>query len=630
MVQYGYDEYGQKTVMTYPDGTQARYAYDEMSRLVSATEPDGTTTRYEYDRLGRRTQTTDGTLTTAYRYDKNGNLTEQKNNEITLTYQYDKSNRMTEETRTENGKTLRSSYAYDAAGQLISFRRSDGYAESYAYDPAGNMVEKVKNNTKITMTYDAANELKTMESVYGKLSYAYDANGNVTQKTYNDRTDTYSYDARNHLKQYKGYDGYTVKYNYNALGMLHQKESKGSSTRTTLEERIAGKEESDDPDGDESHTTRYTYDLTQPYYEVLTESTDGKVTSYTYGLERLAAYTESTKTAYLYDGRGSVAQTIQTNSSNSFADAIRSSKAYSAFGELLTEKTSGYGYNGEYYDAATGLLNLRARQYAPAVGRFEQRDILKGNVTLPLQLNRYAFVLNNPINYTDPSGKFVMTALIIGAAVGFVVGAAIGAVKNYNKQKAEQTQDPTKKINGWEVAGHAAVYGVIGAVVGGAAGAAGAGLTAAVGTAALTTAGVGVTTSVAQSAAIGGLVSIGAGATNRYLTTVADNIMDKPSAPKNPVKEALDPTAMSIDAAVGISAGTVSNLVNQGFTLTKSTGAVGKTGTLPEAAFEETSAPAQRSYVSAQANSVTPRQREVVGIAAKKKMLLTMLSLKDG
>ena len=198
---------------------------------------------------------------------------------------------MTEETRTENGKTLRASYGYDAAGQLISFRRSDGYAESYAFDPAGNMVEKVKNNTKITMTYDAANELKTMESVYGKLSYAYDANGNVTQKTYNDRTDTYSYDARNHLKQYKGYDGYTVKYSYNALGMLHAKESKGSSTRTTLEERIAGKEESDDPDGDESHTTRYTYDLTQPYYEVLTETTDGATTSYTYGLERLAAYT---------------------------------------------------------------------------------------------------------------------------------------------------------------------------------------------------------------------------------------------------------------------------------------------------------------------------------------------------
>ena len=56
-------------------------------------------------------------------------------------------------------------------------------------------------------------------------------------------------------------------------------------------------------------------------------------------------------------------QTIQTNAEEaSFADAVRTSTAYSAYGEILTEKVSGFGYNGEYYDAATGMLNLRARQ----------------------------------------------------------------------------------------------------------------------------------------------------------------------------------------------------------------------------------------------------------------------------
>ena len=90
---------------------------------------------------------------------------------------------MTEEARTEGGTTLRSGFAYDKAGQLTSFRRSDGYAEAYTYDPVGNMVEKVLNGTKIAMTYDAANELKTMESPHGKLTYIYDLNGNLTQKT---------------------------------------------------------------------------------------------------------------------------------------------------------------------------------------------------------------------------------------------------------------------------------------------------------------------------------------------------------------------------------------------------------------------------------------------------------------
>ena len=78
--------------------------------------------------------------------------------------------------------------------------------------------------------------------------------------------------------------------------------------------------------------------------------------------------------------------------------------AYSAYGELLTGKVSGYGYNGEYYDAATGMLNLRARQYEPAQGRFSQRDSLKGWATSPRSLNAYLYCQNDAINYFDASG----------------------------------------------------------------------------------------------------------------------------------------------------------------------------------------------------------------------------------
>ncbi len=78
--------------------------------------------------------------------------------------------------------------------------------------------------------------------------------------------------------------------------------------------------------------------------------------------------------------------------------------AYSAYGELLTGKVSGYGYNGEYYDAATGMLNLRARQYEPAQGRFSQRDGLKGWATSPRSLNAYLYCQNDAINYFDASG----------------------------------------------------------------------------------------------------------------------------------------------------------------------------------------------------------------------------------
>ena len=443
VVQYEYNQYAEKTCLIYPDGKRAEYAYDSMSRLLSVTEPNGTTTAYTYDALGRRTRTSDSTLTTEYGYDAVGNLVRQVNENVTLTYRYDLNNRMTEEARTEGGTTLRSGFAYDKAGQLTSFRRSDGYAEAYTYDPVGNMVEKVLNGTKIAMTYDAANELKTMESPHGKLTYIYDLNGNLTRKTLGDRTDTYSYDARNRLKQYRGYDNYQVKYSYNALGMLHARESSGNHSRTTLEELIAGKEDSDDPDGnDGSHITTYTYDLTQPYYQVLTETTDGATTAYTYGLERLAAYTENTRTAYLYDGRGSVIQTRGSLGTQTMA--------YSAYGELLTEKTSGYGYNGEYYDAATGMLNLRARQYEPAQARFCQYDPLRGSVFAPQSLNRYLYCWNDPVDIIDPSGKLgILGILAIGALVGGVIGGAASIIE----QKSQG-----QKIN-WGEVGRSAVGG---------------------------------------------------------------------------------------------------------------------------------------------------------------------------
>ncbi len=81
------------------------------------------------------------------------------------------------------------------------------------------------------------------------------------------------------------------------------------------------------------------------------------------------------------------------------------SLAYTAFGEQMgNAKVSGFGYNAEAYDAATGMLNLRARQYEPALGRFSQKDIVRGQAASPLSLNRYGYCVNNPLNLVDPSG----------------------------------------------------------------------------------------------------------------------------------------------------------------------------------------------------------------------------------
>lgn len=48
------------------------------------------------------------------------------------------------------------------------------------------------------------------------------------------------------------------------------------------------------------------------------------------------------------------------------------SKSYTPFGEQIGEAISGFGYNGEYYNAATGMVYLRARFYEPKMNRFSR------------------------------------------------------------------------------------------------------------------------------------------------------------------------------------------------------------------------------------------------------------------
>ncbi|HEM3606987.1 TPA: hypothetical protein U1C06_001992, partial [Streptococcus suis] len=62
-----------------------------------------------------------------------------------------------------------------------------------------------------------------------------------------------------------------------------------------------------------------------------------------------------------------------------------------------------FAYNGEARDV-TGLDYLRARYYDSQAGTFLTADTYPGSQTDPLSQNLYAYVQNNPANYTDPSG----------------------------------------------------------------------------------------------------------------------------------------------------------------------------------------------------------------------------------
>lgn len=106
---------------------------------------------------------------------------------------------------------------------------------------------------------------------------------------------------------------------------------------------------------------------------------------------------------YIYDGLGNVVavtdgagQAVQTYDYDAFGNVI------STTGELANpyQFVGGYGCA----DDGVGLVYMRARYYAPSIGRFISRDPWEGVEEEPQTLNRYVYVENNPIKWIDPNG----------------------------------------------------------------------------------------------------------------------------------------------------------------------------------------------------------------------------------
>jgi len=161
-----------------------------------------------------------------------------------------------------------------------------------------------------------------------------------------------------------------------------------------------------DPDGKRLSTTvganpptTFTYDVNQPLPVVLQEPNttppNSGVTKYVWGMG-LAYAVDLYNNVQVYhtaglgtvraitDGTGNLVQTYQTD----------------AFGVPTASRgtvSQPFQYTGEQRDP-TGLIYLRARFYDPAIGRFMSRDPFAGVMGVPLSLNRYSYVLNNPVN----------------------------------------------------------------------------------------------------------------------------------------------------------------------------------------------------------------------------------------
>ncbi|MBI2685207.1 MAG: RHS repeat protein [Acidobacteria bacterium] len=87
---------------------------------------------------------------------------------------------------------------------------------------------------------------------------------------------------------------------------------------------------------------------------------------------------------------------------------------YEPFGMEIARSGEGYGaadstawrFTGKERDGETGLDYFGARYFSGAQGRFTSPDLLmaSGRTGVAQSWNRYAYVLNNPLSYVDPTG----------------------------------------------------------------------------------------------------------------------------------------------------------------------------------------------------------------------------------
>jgi RHS repeat-associated protein len=377
-VGYEYDLAGNLKRLVYPSGVEVLYEYDRLSRLTKVTGWDGSETTYEYDVAGN--------LVGAALPDGS-----------TVVYSYDAARRLTAIHDSRGGETrYRADYTLNAAGKRIAAELELPLEPDPATGHTG-------------FTYGPANTLAARDGAAGASSYTHDADGNMVSGTLGGAPRTMGYNA---LDQMETHDGDA--YRYDADG-LRVEIARGDRAR------------------------RFVYDVTAPYARLLEERDEqgNLVARYLYGLGLIVRDGPEGPRIYHYDSRGSTI--ALTDGSGTITDRY----AYDPYGKLLS-KVADVDLDGDgtpdptenpftfvgrdgVQDDGNGLYHMRARYYAPELGRFIQKDqAFDGTLTAPQSLNRYAYVQGDPIQWTDPNGEFVFfTALIVSIVVTAVIASAV-------------------------------------------------------------------------------------------------------------------------------------------------------------------------------------------------------------
>lgn len=330
---------------------------------------------------------------TYYGYDARNRLVEVRHTilgvESSYVYGYDATGRRTQVLETTQGlgtptTTTQRSFAYDAAYRLTRETGPSGTL-TYGYDARGNRTSITDANGTVSSLYGVDDQLVSV----GGVPVGYDVRGNLIALGAGPQQTSYAYDTENHLTSVTLASGLVVAYEYDALGYLAQRTEAGIAKNILI-------------DPTPEHPT---------VVGIADNGSDAILYSHLPGT--ILRYGTGAGNYLLSDG-----QSVRLESTAGFSSSIAATYDYDAFGGLLSSTGStqqDFGLHGEWMDATTGLVYMRARWFDPRIGRFLTRDTIPAEPGDFVNSNPYAFPGQDPVNLTDPSGHY---ATVITEAFG--------------------------------------------------------------------------------------------------------------------------------------------------------------------------------------------------------------------
>jgi RHS repeat-associated protein len=433
----------------------------------------------EYDKKANRLKS--ATLKTA------DGLNTNPINRLKEDYQYDALGNVTLRSQYWDQNGFSETFGYDELNRIIQSQVSGQAQQVFTYDAVGNLTSKTgvgtaNGNQGATYQYpvQGANAIRphAVDSIPGIGSFGYDDNGNLTSGAGRTLTWT-SFDMPNSITKAATQTTPAASANF-VYGPEHQRtrqtKTEGTTTTTVI---YAGAQEVETKAGVTTIKTYWPYGVGVE----IDRNLSGNANPNNNTSELNWTHT---------DRLGSpVAMSTSTGT-------LREKLAYDAWGKRRTldgapingtptpdnldGQTDNRGFTGHEMLDGLDLVHMNGRIYDPLTARFMSADPILQDPMNGQSYNRYTYVMNNPTNFTDPTGfsrieamredamqriadRFArsddatktaatekygagMVNAILGVAKGGITAETVGAVMNAAGQMKESAKNKAAAVAG--------------------------------------------------------------------------------------------------------------------------------------------------------------------------------------